>query len=97
MLLIHGNKDMTVPPSSSQRFAEALIQAGAAKERIKLYLLKRADHVTPILDCMVDGESKPPQIRIINQFTERWKDGVTTADISNSKTNAQPRQLTAKI
>lgn len=73
MLQVHAMSDVTVPPSSSERYAAALTRAGIHSTRCPVYLLNSpADHVTPILDIMLKQNTCQTQINIINQFIDEF-------------------------
>ncbi len=73
MLQIHAIADVTVPPSSSERFAAALTKHGIHPDRCAVYLLKSpSDHIRPILDIMLQQNTCEIQLDIIHKFINNF-------------------------
>lgn len=89
MLMLHGSSDTTVPPSSSQRFAAALVKAGIHNDRCKVLVLKQpTNHVTSILDLMLKQNTYKTQIQLIHDFVTQFSsDNTNQYDIVHKYDN----------
>ena len=66
LLILHGNKDMTVPFGQSVMFYEALVQAGYEAD---FYCVDRAGHEK-------NGFWSKPTLDVILDYSEKWIKGV---------------------